>query len=83
MNPFRAAVVRAVANAGRMNGPTTCAKFAHQPKYLKRDLQAAVDAGLLAMDDSEEPAYRFVPPSDAITDNYVSVKGEMRNVSFS
>jgi len=73
MNPFRAAVVRAVANAGRMSGPTICVKFAHQPKYLKRDLQAAVDAGLFAMDDSEEPVYRFVPPSDTVTDKLIAL----------
>lgn len=73
MNPFRATVVRAVANAGRMDGATICAKFAHQPKYLKRDLQAAVDAGLLAMDDSEEPVYRFVPPSETITDKLIAL----------
>jgi len=72
MNPFRAAVVRAIAGAGRMDGPTICARFAHQPKYLKRDLQAAVDAGLLAMDDSEDPVYRFVPPSDMITEKLIA-----------
>lgn len=64
MNPFRAAVVCAVARKGRLDTPTICDMFAHQAKYLRRDLCAAVDAGLLLVDDDDAPTYRYVHPAD-------------------
>jgi len=66
MNPFRAAVVAAVAKKGAISAVDICEKTLHQLKYLKRDLQAAVDAGLLYPDDSETAlaVYRYVEPSD-------------------
>ena len=75
MNPFRAGVVAAVAKAGAIPSEEICAKTEHQMKYLKRDLQAAVDAGLLDPDDSdtEHAIYHFVEPDDATVRLLVSL----------
>ena len=75
MNPFRAGVVAAVAKAGAISAGEICEKTEHQMKYLKRDLQAAVDAGLLTPDDSdtELAAYHFVEPADPIVRLLVSL----------
>lgn len=66
MNPFRARVVAAVAAAGEISGEEICAKTNHQMKYLKRDLQDAVEAGILDPSDSEPRAavYRYHPFED-------------------
>lgn len=66
MNPFRARVVAAVAAAGEISGVEICEKTNHQMKYLKRDLQEAVEAGILDPSDSEPRAavYRYRPPAD-------------------
>ena len=68
MNPFRARVVAAVAKAGAISAVEICEKTEHQVKYLKRDLQAAVDAGLVDPDDSDtaQAVYHYIEPSDPI-----------------
>ena len=75
MNPFRARVVAAVAKAGAIPAEEICAKTEHQVKYLKRDLQAAVDARLLDPDDSdtELAVYHFVESNDATVRLLVSL----------
>lgn len=67
MNPFRARVVAAVAAAGEISGEEICEKTNHQMKHLKRDLQEAVEAGILDPSDSEPRAavYRYRPPVDS------------------
>ena len=66
MNPFRARVVAAVASVGEISGEEICDKTNHQMKHLKRDLQEAVEAGLLDPSDSEPrvAVYRYRPPED-------------------
>jgi len=75
MNPFRAAAVSAVAKAGKVAASEICEKLEHQMKYLKRDLQSAVEAGLLEMDDdaSPDPVYRYVEPSDTLAKELVAL----------
>jgi len=75
MNPFRAGVVAAVAKAGAIPAEEICEKTNHQMKYLKRDLQEAVDAGLLDPDDSETAVamYRYVEPRDPVARQIVSL----------
>ena len=68
MNPFRAKVVAALRKAGEISAVEICEKTEHQLRYLKRDLKAAEDAGLVWSDDSE-PAlavYHYCEPSDPI-----------------
>ena len=68
MNPFRAAVITYLA-AGNAGDPVSiCTAFGHQRKYLRRDLQMALDEGLLAVDDSSEilGVYSYVKPADAL-----------------
>lgn len=74
MNPFRAKVVAAVCKAGAIPAVEICEKTEHQLRYLKRDLQAAVDAGLLWADDSEPSmaVYHFDKPTDPIAELLVS-----------
>lgn len=66
MNPFRAQVVSVLSKVGALPAAEICEKTGHNVKVLKRDLQPAVDFGLLAPDDSDIPAatYRYIPPSD-------------------
>ena len=66
MNPFRARVVAAVARAGAIPALEICEMTRHSAKYLKRDLQAAIDAGILDADDSDTTwaVYRYIAPSD-------------------
>lgn len=74
MNPFRTRVVALLHKAGEISGVEICEKTQHSLRYLKRDLQAAVDAGLLWADDSE-PAlavYRSCEPKDPIARLLVS-----------
>ena len=75
MNPFRAGVVAAVAKAGAIPSEEICSKTEHQMKYLKRDLQAAIDAGLLDPDDSDtaHAIYHFVEQDDATVRLLVSL----------
>lgn len=66
MNPFRAAVIVHLA-AGNAGDPAAlCAAFGHHRNYLRRDLQVALDEGLLSVDDSDEAfgVYSFVKPAD-------------------
>ena len=66
MNPFRAAVITYLA-AGNAGDPAAiCTAFGHQRRYLRRDLQVALDEGLLAVDDTSEflGVYSYVKPSD-------------------
>ena len=75
MNPFRARVVVDVAKAGAIPAVEICERLEHQVKYLKRDLQCAVDAGLLDVDDSDvkDAVYRYVAPSDPLVALIVSL----------
>lgn len=75
MNPFRAGVVAAVAKAGAISAHEICERTEHQMKYLKRDLQAAVDAGILDPDDSEisRAVYRYITPRDSAARTLVSL----------
>ena len=75
MNPFRAQVVAAVAKAGAISAMEICERLEHQVKYLKRDLQCAVDAGLLSVDDSDSrlAVYRYIAPTDPIAALIVSL----------
>lgn len=75
MNPFRARVVAAIAAAGEISGEEICEKTNHQMKYLKRDLQEAVDAGLIDPNDSDPQAavYRYLPPTDQIARRLVEL----------
>lgn len=68
MNPFRARVVAAVAHAGSISAVEICEKTNHSRKHLVRDLRAALDAGLLTVDDSDVDfaTYRYVQSSDPI-----------------
>lgn len=60
-NPFRARVVSALSAGRILSTAEICGKTGHNPKVLKRDLQAAVDAGLVATDGE---TYRYVRPED-------------------
>jgi len=73
MNPFRAAVICAISKYGAMDAAAICERFDHQVKYVKRDLQVAVDAGILAIDDSDSPTYRFVEPSVRVFSKLISL----------
>ena len=75
MNPFRARVVAALAKAGTITAIEICGKTEHQPRYLKRDLQTAIDAGLVWTDDTEATlaVYHFTPPSDPFVKLLVSL----------
>ena len=68
MNPFRAKVVAALRKAGEISAVEICEKTEHQLRYLKRNLQAAEDAGLIWSDDSEPSlaVYHYCEPSDPI-----------------
>ena len=52
-----------------------CEKLEHQAKHLRRDLQCALDAGLLTVDDSDVgcAVYRYVAPSDPLVELLVSL----------
>ena len=75
MNPFRARVVAAVARARAIPAVEICEKTLHSRKHLRRDLQAALDAGLLAVDDSDDDlaTYRYVSPSDPVARQLVAL----------
>ena len=75
MNPFRAGVVAAVAKAESISSEEICAKMEHQMKHLKRDLRAAVDAGLIDSDDTEAQiaVWHYREPSDAVARLLVSL----------
>jgi len=75
MNPFRAKVVAAVAKAGAIPAAEICERLEHQVKYLKRDLQEAVDAGLLDPDDSDTAlaVYHYVEPADPLVRLLISL----------
>ena len=74
-NPFRARVVADVAKAGAISAEEICNRLEHQMKYLKRDLQCAVDAGLLSVDDSDSEfaTYRYCAPRDSLVALIVSL----------
>ena len=78
MNPFRARVLAAVAKAGAIPATEICERLEHQIKYLKRDLQCAVDAGILSVDDSDSQlaVYRYVEPSDALVEQIVLIASD-------
>jgi len=68
MNPFRAKVVSALAKAASISAAEICEKTCHQSKYLRRDLQAAIDAKLIDCDspNTSTATYRFIPQSDPL-----------------
>jgi len=74
MNPFRAKVVAALSKAGTIPAVDICEKTDHQPKHLKRDLQPAVDAGLIWADDGDVvlASYHYVEPSDPLVRLFVA-----------
>jgi len=66
MNPIRARIVAAVAQAGAISAREICEHTNHPMKYLKRDLRPAVEVGLLTADDSDPSVavYRYIEPQD-------------------
>ena len=70
MNAFRARVCNYLMKGGDKSKAAICAHFEHQPKYLVRDLQPAVESGLLTEYDEE---YEFNLPSDPIIKRIVEL----------
>lgn len=62
-NPFRASVVSALSQGRRLSSAEICDKTNHNPKLLKRDLQEALVAGIIATDGD---AFWYVEPADAV-----------------
>lgn len=75
MNPFRAKVVAAIAKAGSISAVEICEKTNHQIRHLKRDLQEAVDAGVVSPDGSEmaTAVYHYLAPADDLIRLLVSL----------
>ena len=75
MNPFRARVVSAVAQAGAIPAAEICERTHHPSRHLGRDLRMAVDAGLIDPDDSEATCatYHYVEPADPLSRLLVSL----------
>jgi len=75
MNPFRAMVVSQIAKAGSISAEEICEKTNHQARYLKRDLQEAVDAGLISPDGDEVifATYHYLNPKDSLVRLLVSL----------
>jgi len=75
MNPFRAEVIVATSKAGEISGTEICARTLHQIKRLKRDLQDAIDAGLLVCSDSdpENAVYRYCRPSNQTAQHLIDI----------
>lgn len=75
MNPFRAAVITYLAKGGAGDPGSICAVFQHQRRNLRRDLQVALDEGLLSVDDSSEVfgVYSFVTPADPLVARLVEL----------
>ena len=71
-------MVAAVAKAGAISAAEICERLDHQVKYLKRDLQCAVDAGILSVDDSDSQlaVYRYIEPSDVLVSQIVSLASD-------
>ena len=63
MNAFRARVCHYLLNDGDGERGAICDAFSHISKYLSRDLQPAVEAGLLT---EYVEAYELTPPDDPI-----------------
>ena len=71
-NPFRARAVAYLAKGGAGDAPTMCERLNHMTKYLKRDLQPAVDGGLLTVDDSGPfVCYALAAELDPFTTDFV------------
>ena len=75
MNPFRAAVVRYLSEGGAGEPAVLCARFNHMRRYLRRDLQLALDAGVLSVDDDDEDVgvYRFVPQASSLVNQLIAI----------
>ena len=75
MNPFRALVVAAGAQAGAIPAAEICERTHHSVRRLGRDLRMAVDAGLIDPDDSEATCatYHYVEPVDSLSRLLVSL----------
>ena len=67
-----------IFNAGAISAAEMCERLDHQVKYLKRDLQCAVDAGILSVDDSDSQlaVYRYIEPSDVLVSQIVSLASD-------
>ena len=63
MNAFRARVCHYLLNGGDGERGEICDRFCHVSKYLSRDLQPAVESGLLT---EYVEAYELTPPDDPI-----------------
>ena len=68
MNPFRANVIRLLAQKSPLPAETICEKTNHFSKYLKRDLLPALKAGLITENATSGiyTTYSYVPPHDPI-----------------
>lgn len=69
-NPFRASVIAALSKGRCLSAATICDKTGHNIKVLKRDMQEALDAGLVETDGE---TYRFVEPSDSVVARLVAM----------
>ena len=63
MNAFRARVCHYLLNGGDGERGAICDRFSHISKYLSRDLEPAVESGLLT---EYVEAYELTPPDDPI-----------------
>jgi len=70
MNAFRAKVCRYLMEGGNGEKSVICDKFKHFSKYLVRDLQPAVEAGLLS---EYVEAYELMLPADPIVRRIVEL----------
>lgn len=70
MNAFRARVCNYLMEGGSGEKSAICAEFQHFTKYLVRDLQPAVEAGLLT---EYVENYQFVTPADRIAKRVIEL----------
>jgi len=70
MNAFRAKVCHYLLKGGSGDKSSICNTFQHVPKYLVRDLQPAVDAGLLT---EYVEAYELAIPDDPIVQRIIEL----------
>ena len=68
MNPFRGRAIHWLSTGGSGDKAALCERFNKRREVLARDLQPAVEAGLLEVtdDDSETGAYVYRAPADPL-----------------
>ena len=70
MNPFRANVVRMLAQKGSLTAETICIKTNHHLQcHLRRDLRLALEIGIISSDEDDDmpyASYRYNPPKNPI-----------------